>query len=55
MVGAAEKEARARRELGLHEEQQDEALASREKDECEPMEVATEVVVNEMTLSPIQR
>ena len=48
MVGAAEKEARARRELGLHEEQQDEALASK----CEPMEVATEVVVNEMTLSP---
>ena len=52
MVGEAEKEARARRELGLHEGQQDEALASREKDECEPMEVSTEVVVNEMTSSP---
>ena len=52
MVGEAEKEARARRELGLREQHQDEALASREKEECEPMQVATEVVVNEMTLSP---
>ena len=48
MVGEAEKEARARRELGLQEEHQDEALASREKDECEPMEVATEVVVKSL-------
>ena len=51
MVGAAEAEARSQGAHGLRPEQLDEAAASQEHGENEPMEVAKEVVVNEMTLS----
>ena len=51
MIGAAEAEARSQGAHGLRPEQLDEAAASQEHGENEPMEVAKEVVVNEMTLS----
>ena len=51
MIGAAEAEARSQGAHGLRPEQFDEAAASQEHAENEAMEVAKEVVVNEMTLS----
>ena len=51
MIGAAEAEARSQGAHGLRPGQTDQAAASMEHAENEPMEVAKEIVVNEMTLS----